>query len=67
MQIEVSYGRTDIGVFDNHTDAVNAASDYAFKQEIHHKFNWQEIRRRIGFVSENSSFSMDGWYFRAAK
>ena len=64
MQIEVSLGREDIGIFDSHAEAIEAASEYAFKKEIHHKFDWSELRRRIGFVSSNSSFSMDGWYFR---
>lgn len=64
MKVAVSLGRTDIGVFDTHQLAVEAASNYASEQGIHHQYDWQDIRRRVGFVSQNSSFGMDGWYFK---
>lgn len=64
MKVAVSLGHTDIGVFDTPQLAVEAASNYASEQGNHHHYNWPEIRRRIGFVSANSSLGMDGWYFK---
>lgn len=63
MKIRVSYGYEEIGTFDSHTKAVDAAGEYAFKKEMHHKFDWADIRRRVGVVSENSSFGMNGFLF----
>ncbi len=61
--IKLSCGKHELGFWPSVQEACDFASNYLFLREVHHKYNWEEIRLRAPTCEKGVSVSVDGLMF----